>query len=359
VRYERLFILFGVVVVLFFIAHITRTHTTTRYYEMQIAAAEKMDEALDAIKTRRAELGIPSDEATDPLASGIIGLPWPMFDETRTITTTLGILEAKQLSANPNFAALIVRYLSDLNIKSGDYVAINFSGSFPALNIATLAAIEVMELHPIIFSSIGASTYGANHPDFTYVDMEQYLFDEEIISHKSGFVSLGGHNDRLEEVSDLVFKAELLTRFREAGYEIIEMDSLSENIQYRYARYQDLGIALKAFINVGGNQVSFGTNTSYYPNGLIKRMSVSVRSNSGLIERFLRDDIPVIQLLNIEDLARRNDMQTTISTPFVIGDGAMYYDFHYSQWIIIPGLLIAVMLIIGDYLDRKRKRQTR
>lgn len=351
----RLFILVTYVIVLSVLVNATKTESKTIYYQMQTQAAEKMVEALEAIKDRRIALGLPIDLELDPMESGIIGLAWPMFDNPQTITTTLGVLEAKQISANPNFAALMVRYFQDLKMKAGDDIVVNFSGSFPALNIATLSAIEVMGLNPVISSSIGASTYGANNPAFPYIEMERYLFEEGILSHRSSFISLGGDNDQLKEVEDENFKLSILNRFAD-DYEIINMDSLSKNIEMRYKAYQSRLISIKAFVNVGGNMVSFGTNKQYYPNGLIKRMSVSVRPNSGLIERFLRDDIPVIQLLNIKDLARENQMQTTTDKPFTVGEGKMYYDYKYSTVIIVLGLMGFISLVTMDYINRKKQK---
>ena len=70
-----------------------------------------------------------------------------------------------------------------------------FSGSFPALNIAASAAAEAMNLKVLIMASIGASSYGANNPEFTYVDMAEYLYKEEVFSFRPEYVSIGGAND--------------------------------------------------------------------------------------------------------------------------------------------------------------------
>jgi poly-gamma-glutamate system protein len=53
-----------------------------------------------------------------------------------SLTTDAGNLEAKQTAINPNWAAVIVDLLQQANVKERDPVAVSFSGSFPALNIA-------------------------------------------------------------------------------------------------------------------------------------------------------------------------------------------------------------------------------
>jgi len=83
----------------------------------------------------------------------------------------LGNLEAKRTSTNPAFAALLVKYFKEANLKKGDVIAIGASGSFPTLIVAVLSAARVLELEPLIIYSVGSSEYGANLPEFTFVEM--------------------------------------------------------------------------------------------------------------------------------------------------------------------------------------------
>jgi poly-gamma-glutamate system protein len=353
---KQLLLLLFITVIGFTIVHFTKTEDQTPYYELQIEAAEKMINTMAYLKEERIRLGFPIDEEIDPLNTGLIGIGWPNFDE-QSITTTLGKLEAKVTSTNPNFAALMIRYFQDLNIRKGDSIAINFSSSFPALNIAVMSAVEVMELTPLIMTSIGASSYGANIIGFTYVDMEYLLYEAGIWSHKSQRISIGGDNDQLLENSDLEFKKALLDKYEKLGYETIYMDDLSLNIENRYQAYQSSLIQIKAFINVGGNMVGFGKHRSSFPNGLIKRMSVHVLPESGLIERFLRDDIPVIHLLNVQDLARRNQMDVDASSAFPIAVGSMFNDTHYQVVFIYLSLFTMTAFTLKSYLLRKRNQK--
>ena len=44
-------------------------------------------------------------------------------------------------------------------MKKGDAVAIGYSGSFPALNICVMAAVETLQLEPIGIASASASQW--------------------------------------------------------------------------------------------------------------------------------------------------------------------------------------------------------
>jgi poly-gamma-glutamate system protein len=68
------------------------------------------------------------------------------------------------------------------------------TGSFPALNIAVLAAAEEMKLKPIAISSVGSSMWGANEPDF--VARHGAPAEGEKTLRTSGAASIGGSNDR-------------------------------------------------------------------------------------------------------------------------------------------------------------------
>ena len=116
--------------------------------------------------------------------------------EYTLITTTLAPRQAKAFSLHPDFAAVAAGWLRDAGIGEGGRVAVNLSGSFPALNIAVLAAIRAVGGEPVITSSVGASTWGATDPDFTWLDMESHLHYAVICPCRSSAYSPGGVVDR-------------------------------------------------------------------------------------------------------------------------------------------------------------------
>lgn len=135
------------------------------YYQEKIAAARLALEAFEFLKEERLRQGFQIDPEIDPVRSGLIGSAMTL------VTSDAGDLEDKQTSINPNFAAVVVEMLKKVKVKEGDPVAVSFTGSFPALNISVCAAVQTLKLKPIIISSLASSQWGANNPDFLWVDM--------------------------------------------------------------------------------------------------------------------------------------------------------------------------------------------
>lgn len=329
----------------------TKEETKTAYYNEQIEATNKTQEAFKAVKEKRLELGIDIKKNLDPLETGLIGDTQTI--DSYSITTTLGILEAKRISTNPNFAALIVKYFKDLDLKENDEVAVNFSSSFPALNIATLVALDTLKLKSVIQTSIGSSTYGANIIDFTYLDMEKHLYDENIITRKSDLISLGGEKDILAGMrqNDEAFIASMYNRY--IDYDQIKETNLQKNVNYRYKYYKNRLNNIKVFINVGGNLASHGAGFNNYTNGLVKFNSKPLNKNSGLIDYFVNDHVQIINLLNIEDLAKKNNLQTNVETVYYkVGIGKQYYETNYQTEIIIITLILVYTIMFYDLFRR-------
>ena len=137
------------------------------FYEEKIKATALMVSSMEVIREARLALGVPIDLDKDPTGSGMVGLP---MSPTTSIS---GVLEAKQTSANPNFAGVVVDMLKRAGVEEGDTVAVGVSGSFPAINLATYCALEVLKVKPIIIASAAASQWGANIPELTWLDMEK------------------------------------------------------------------------------------------------------------------------------------------------------------------------------------------
>ena len=109
-----------------------------RHYEAMVRAAEQMESCMAELKAERLRRGIPIDEGTDRFATGLLGTDFT------AITTTLGNLEAKRTSCQPDMAALVCDLYVRAGVQAGDRVAICSTGSFPALNLAALCAAEAL-----------------------------------------------------------------------------------------------------------------------------------------------------------------------------------------------------------------------
>ena len=153
----------------------TKTLTLKEDHEAMAEAARRTDAAFKAIKAERLSRGHVLSLKDDPNQTGMVGASYT------EITTTLGSLESKSSAANPNTAAMVYDMLMQCGVREGDTVAVNLSSSFPALNVAILCALDTCGAKGVIINSVGASTYGANLPDYTYLDMEQTLLAAGLI----------------------------------------------------------------------------------------------------------------------------------------------------------------------------------
>ena len=113
--------------------------------------------------------GVPIDAVVDVNRTGLIGLG------SSPITTSLGNLEAKRTTTNPDFAALVVMLLDQAGVRRGDAVAVGASGSFPALTVAALCAAESLGARALVIGSLGASEWGANDPRFDWLSLTRCL----------------------------------------------------------------------------------------------------------------------------------------------------------------------------------------
>ena len=167
----------------------TRVEKRMPYYEVKLQASRLAAQAFDVLRRDRLADGAVLDLSNDPAGTGLIG------PEYSLITNARGVLSAKLTTLNPNFAAVIVDYFEQINIHKGDPVAVAVSGSFPGLNICVYAALTAMELRPAIITSVGASNWGANDPNFTWLDMERILVQEGVFDCFSVAASAGGADD--------------------------------------------------------------------------------------------------------------------------------------------------------------------
>ena len=234
----------------------------------------------------------------------------------------------------------MVKYFKEANLKKGDVIAIGASGSFPALIVAALSAARVLELEPLLIYSVGSSEYGANIPEFTFVQMLDSLNEKNIIPYKLLAISMGGYLDQGEGMfySDSQYTIKKIIQASDAL--VIDIDSIEENILQRMQLYRAASNEkpIKAFINIGGTTPNYGnTNASItYPNGLvIDGPKIPGHPERGLIFEYQNLGIPIIHLLNIRDLAVKNGLPIDPIPLPEIGEGGVYWRISYNKYIII------------------------
>ena len=259
----------------------------------QRSAAERMAAAFPVLVEAMETRGLEIAPRLDPNRTGLIG------EEFTDLTTTIGTLEAKRTSTNPAFAALLVRWLEESDLVEGQSVLIASSGSFPSLAIASIIACEELGLEPVIVSSVGASSYGANRVGFAWPDMEGLLFDAGIVRHRSALLTLGGEAD---------LGLSYFGEGRRLAVEAIERTGLpalmAETPDMQEAQRRSFIEAADPvlLINIGGNQLNVGEDGHLVAPGPMTSSRYDPE-HLGIIGWFLANDLPVIHLLHIRELA--------------------------------------------------------
>ncbi len=317
------------------------------YYHEKLSAARLALTAMEVIKSERVKRGVEIDTEVDPTESGLIG------SMVSPVTTEIGDLKAKQTSINPNFAAVMVSLLKKAKVKEGDPVAVSFTGSFPALDICACAAIQTLKLKPIIISTASASQWGANLPDFLWIDMERLLNENNIFSFRSAAASMGGRYDEARGMNK-EGRQLLLKGIERNGLTLIEADTFHENVDSRMKIYFHSG-SPKAYINVGGSVVSTGRYSfrKTLKPGLIPSDTTPPGKADSVVKRFINEGIPVIHIDKVESLARNYGFALRPSKIPAVGEGKIYSRKEYNPWLTAAVLAaIFVTLYIFSRSDR-------
>ncbi|MGD9021593.1 MAG: poly-gamma-glutamate system protein [Lysobacterales bacterium] len=243
----------------------------------------------------RTQQGVETPEESDPWGCGLIGLEWS------GITTTLGDLEAKRTACNPAWAVQFSRWFGDLDLAPGDPVAIYSSASFPGLLLSAIAAAEAMQLDPLLIVSLGASTWGANHPDAPWPTLEAELRRGGFIMNQADFYTLGGGAE-LGHGMDGESIALLHNAANAAGVGVLTAPGLAEMITLKSELLA--GHRARVLVNVGGSHANLGDEEEILrlSRGLVPAGEKD-RAGNGVIAYAMQHDIPVIHMLNIRAIA--------------------------------------------------------
>jgi poly-gamma-glutamate system protein len=336
--------------------------TRQRFYEEKIAAARKAREAMAVIKDERVRRGVVIDKEVDPAGTGMIG------SALTAVTSNTGYLDAKRASANPNFAAVIVDMLKRAGVEKGDLVAVGMSGSFPALNIATFAAIQVLEVQAIPITGVSSSEWGANDPDLLWVDMERILVEKRVFNLRSVAASRGGIDDRGFGMSK-EGRALLEAGIARNGLFLIDPKSLADSIEQRMQVYEEraAGRPIKAYVNVGGSTASVGTHVG--KKQFVPGLNLDLPRGSGLVDsvmlRFASRDVPVLHVTEVKELAKKYGLSQEPDAIPRIGESSVYVRAEYNRWlagggiaIIFAAMLAFIRLDLGIRILRRRRRDS-
>lgn len=321
---------------------VLKTNVKQPYYKDKIRAAQFMKSGMDILKKYRVKHFGPIDKKIDPAQSGLIGIL------SSPITSKEGDFDAKLTTINPNWAAVMVHLLKRANVKSGNTVAVSFSGSFPVINIAVLSAAKAMNLNAIIISSVSASTWGANIPEFTWLDMERELNTKGLFFHRTKAASLGGVKDSgigMTKAGKVLIK-EIIRRH---GISLLDFDNIKDDIESRMEIYRNSAgeNPIAAYINVGGGITAFGSliGKRMYRAGLNQRPPYNAIQIDSVMSRFARERVPIIYMTQIKKLAKKYGLPVTPTKMPKVGVGKIYSQPEYNRVLVLLTLIILLVLL--------------
>ncbi len=333
-----------------------KTIEVSSSHNFKIEAANLMEKSLKTLKDHRLENSVFIDAENDPNETGLIGVPYSL------ITTDEGDLDAKLTTLDPNFSAVMVDLMHNIKLKKNDTVAVMLTGSMPGANIAVLSACKAMGVYPILISSLGASQWGANQIDFTWLDMESILYENDLIPSRSIAASIGGRNDmgRLLSPAGRKILTDNIAKHRVSQ---INKKKLADNIKERLQIYSSQ-ISLKrynAVINIGGGVASLGTsfNQRLLPPGIVKRSNIiEIGKNDGIegaFSKLIKLNITGLHILNIKSLIENYDLPFAPIPNPKIGTGRLYLEERYN----LPIVLLCLIIISGAvfYVGYQSKKQ--
>ncbi|MBI2417340.1 MAG: poly-gamma-glutamate system protein [Ignavibacteriales bacterium] len=261
-------------------------------------------------------------------------------EEYTPVTSTLGSLESKELSNNTLFSALIVRLVNEAGVDSAKTIGIIASGSFPALTLQTLAALQTMHKKIYMISSLGSSSYGANQPGALWIDMEAWLRNSGGCMYHSAMITYGAEGDT---AGGLPYEGKVamdssLSRNRRTAF-IPENAEHSLTVKYDSLIHKNLGL----LINIGGNQSALGycSHAELIPNGLHAEKVTCSHIGKGLLSKISEKGIPFIHLLNLKNLAAQYSITEKQSTE----NHPLYCTTRIIKWRVVIAIAITALLL--------------
>jgi poly-gamma-glutamate system protein len=162
-----------------------------------------------------------------------------------------------------------------------------------------------MEVELLAIISLGASQWGANQPEFSWLEIEECLRQAGFNQHRLLALSWGGEDDSGKEYPE-DFRKRTLEKASNLNLKFLETGSLEQRVQQHLKLYFEAAgeKGIKAFINLGGSSVSLGQDASILElsPGLTSVKKIPPEKSRGMIQEMARLGIPVIHFLNIRQL---------------------------------------------------------
>ena len=372
-RYIILFLSIFMIVSLYLVENNMVMETTG--YTQKKEAAQIADNGFRLTQDFFISKGYLCRNTGDISCTGLIGLS--MTDTT----TDSGDLYAKRSSVNPNLAAIFVMWLNSLNLQKGDTVALQETGSYPALDIAMLSAIKSLELKPLIIFSAGSSQFGANRPEFTWPDMYKNLVNKKLFNYDVLGITIGGSRDNGYGLNPSAI-VDLHSAISRNGYKTINVpykDATNTSVKKRMAMYKKAAgdSPIKAYINVGGNMASIGLKKNIvittdskgkehkevsnartvrsFPSGVVSKLPPQYKTINSVAVQFLQQGVPVVNIRDINSsIIKRYGITYNPASVATPGKGPAFKQKKYNTTLAVILLLIDIALLTGAaILSRK------
>ena len=322
---------------------VMKTTRRQALHQTKVKAANQMHKAMMVIRSERlARLG-SIDAEVDPAQTGLIG------NRITPITSLMGYLRAKRTTLNPNWAAVMVDQLRLAGARKGDVVAAGVTGSLPAMNLALYVAAESMGVRLVVITSLESSSYGANLPGFTWLDMEKALVDKQVLKTRSVAASLGGARDRAVGTSPEGKKL-LRSTIETQGIRLLEEKTMAANLEQRMGLYRSHaeGRPIVAFVNVGSGLASVGGSEGGHRSfkaGVNRKLKKKAPKTDSIAARFIKQGLPVIYVVGVESLAKKYKLPTSPSTIPTPGTGLVFEKKDYDPVVVVVVLLVLLLAL--------------
>ncbi|MGQ9679115.1 MAG: poly-gamma-glutamate system protein [bacterium] len=327
-----IFILALVAILFYFLETRTVRTVPSRLYSMKLDAARLSARALELVRNYRLnELHLPIDSINDPNLTGLVGVQFSQ------ITYGRSDLSDALTSTNPNFSAALVEMFYKTGVKKGDTVAINWDGTYPALNIQILTVVKTLGLTPLIVSDQSSGMWGANYPGWTWLEIERVFREGGVWDFKSVLATRGGETDDGRGFSP-EGRAILDSVARTTGVELFVPASLSEGV----AKRAELFRRCRLLVAVGKASSNSGDPDVHLPSGVFTER-YHRKVGNGIVAVFLSNRLPVIHIASPRRIASIYRLPIAPVPMGEIGKGRLFFERRYS----VPRAIFFALALIG------------
>jgi poly-gamma-glutamate system protein len=329
---------------LFLWADASRIQAKKDYYEEKIAATELADQALRALASRESVELERTESFGDSRLDAVIG------QQFSTITDELGSFEAKLVGSNPNFAAIFVDQLKSAGLNRDDFIAVAMTASNPGANIAFLSACQTLGIRTKIVSTVASSWWGANDPEYTWLDMYKHLNARFFERSEMIAASIGGLDDNGAGLSSQG-RNEAIEACARTGVTLLRSEGLMQaGILWWRTLTSSLpsGSTYKAYVNLGEGLASLGhaENGALIDDGVNRKLPRRNWPARGAVHVASESGLPVIQIFDIARMARIHGLGTVRIPLPPNGTGEVFSTERYDMRVSVTALVIALAVMI-------------